>query len=93
LQVAIYATGKIEMIIGALAPTGPSYAPGILGTIGIAAGGTRAQDLRDARPIRFSQLRGSRPTFIRFGEDGAIYEQFVQNIGAACRGHAYGADL
>jgi predicted dienelactone hydrolase len=93
LQVAIYGTGKIEMIIGALAPTGPAYAPGILGTIGIAGGGTRAQDLRETRPIRFSSLRGSRPTFIRFGEDGAIYEQFVHGIGAACGRQSYGADL
>jgi dienelactone hydrolase len=93
LQVAIYGTGKIEMIIGALAATGPSYAPGILGTIGIAAGGTRAQDLRETSPIRFSTLRGSRPTFIRFGKDGAIYEQFVQNIGGSCGGHSQAAGL
>ena len=85
LQIAIYTSGKIEMIIGALAPTGPSYAPGILGTIGIAAGGTRARDLRETRPIQFSRMRGTKPTFIRFGNDGAIYEQFVQGIGTSCR--------
>ncbi len=90
LQIAIYTSGKIEMIIGALAPTGPSYAPGILGTIGIAAGGTRARDLREARPIRFSRLRGSRPTYIRFGSDGAIYEQFMQGIGTACAREPHG---
>jgi predicted dienelactone hydrolase len=90
LQISIYASGKIEMIIGALAPTGPSFAPGILGTIGVAAGGTRARDLREAQPIQFSRLRGARPSYIRFGTDGAIYEQFVQGIGTACGGHPYG---
>lgn len=90
LQIAIYASGKIEMIIGALAPTGPSFAPGILGTIGIAAGGTRARDLREARPIEFSRLRGARPSYIRFGSDGAIYEQFVQGIGTTCGRQTYG---
>jgi hypothetical protein len=67
LQAAIYTNGTIEIIVGALAPTGPSYAPGILGTIGIVAGGTRTRELASARPIRFSSLRGRAPAFMSFG--------------------------
>jgi hypothetical protein len=91
LQVAIYGSGKIELIVGALANTGPAYAPGILGTIGIAAGRTKARDLDETAPIDFSRLRGSRPVFIPFGSDGAIYEQFYAGIGPACS-HSDDAD-
>jgi hypothetical protein len=84
LQVAIYGTGKIEMIVGALANTGPSYAPGIIGTIGIASGRTKARDLNEVKPTDFSKLRGSRPVFARFGNDAAIYEQFYTATGANC---------
>ena len=84
LQVAIYGSGKIELIVGALANTGPAYAPGILGTIGIAAGRTKARDLEDVRPVSFSRLRGARPAFLPFGSDGAIYEQFYAGIGPSC---------
>ena len=84
LQVAIYGTGKIEMIVGALANTGPAYAPGIIGTIGIASGRTKARDLDEVKPTDFSKLRGSRPVFARFGNDAAIYEQFYTGTGAGC---------
>ena len=73
------------MIIGALAATGAVYSPGILGTLGIASGQTKASDLRKTRPIRFSELRNSAPVFLPFGADGAIYEQFSGGIAAACR--------
>ena len=86
LQTAIYASGKIELTIGALAPTGAVYSPGILGTLGIASGQTKASDLRKTRPIRFSDLRNSAPVFLPFGADGAIYEQFFGGITASCRG-------
>ena len=84
LQVAIYGSGKIELIIGALANTGPAYAPGILGTIGIATGRTKASNLDEVRSVDFSSLRGSRPVFMPFGSDGAIFEQFYAGIGASC---------
>jgi dienelactone hydrolase len=84
LQVAINGNGEIELIVGALANTGPVYAPGILGTIGIAAGRTQARDLDEVKPVNFSALRGSRPVFLPFGSDGAIYEQFDADIGPAC---------
>jgi len=41
LQIVIYSTGKIELNVGALAGTGPVYAPKILGTLGIALGPRR----------------------------------------------------
>ncbi len=84
LQVAIYGTGKIELIVGALANTGPAYAPGILGTIGIAAGRTKARDLNEVRPVDFSRLRGARPVFVPFGTSGAIYQQFYAGVGDSC---------
>lgn len=84
LQAAIYGTGKIEIIVGALANTGAAYAPGIIGTIGIASGRTKARDLDEVRPTAFSRLRGSRPAFARFGNDSAIYEQFYTGSGAVC---------
>ena len=85
LQVAIYDSGKIEMNVGALAQTGAAFAPDILGTIGIAGGGTKARDLRIARPINFSALRNNAPMFVPFGTDGAIYEQYYLGIGGSCR--------
>ena len=85
LQVAIYDSGKIEMIIGELAATGANFSPGILGTIGIAAGHTKASDLRHMRPIDFSALRNAGPVFVPFGTDAAIYEQFYTGKGASCR--------
>ena len=84
LQVAVYGSGRIEMIIGALANTGPAYAPGIIGTIGIASGRTKARDLEEVKATSFSRLRDSRPVFARFGNDAAIYEQFYAGTGAAC---------
>jgi dienelactone hydrolase len=84
LQIVIYGSGKIEMIVGALAATGAVYSPGILGTVGIASGQTKASDLRKTRPIRFSDLRNSAPVFLPFGADGAIYEQFSAGISASC---------
>ena len=85
LQVAIYDSGKIEMIVGGLAATGANFSPGILGTIGIAAGHTKATDLRRSRPIDFSAMRNAGPVLIPFGSDGAIYEQFYTGKGTGCR--------
>jgi hypothetical protein len=85
LQIAIYDSGKIEMIVGELAATGTNFAPGILGTIGIATGQTKASDLRRARPVSFSELRDAGPVSVPFGHDGAIYEQFYTGQGAFCR--------
>ena len=85
LQVAIYDSGKIEMIVGGLAATGANFSPGILGTIGIAAGHTKASDLRRTRPIDFSAMRNAGPVFFPFGSDGAIYEQFYTGKGTGCR--------
>lgn len=84
LQVAIYGSGKIELIVGALANTGPSYAPGILGTIGLASGRAKASDLERVKPISFSKLRGLGPVFLPFANDAAIYEQFHAGTGASC---------
>ena len=85
LQIAIYESGKIEMIVGELAATGANFAPGILGTIGIATGQTKASDLRRTRPVSFSELRDAGPVFVPFGHDGAIYEQFYTGQGTSCR--------
>ena len=41
LQIVIYNSGKIEMIVGELAATGAAYSPSILGTIGLAGGHTK----------------------------------------------------
>ena len=84
LQVAVYGNGMIELTIGELANTGAVFSPGILGTLGVATGQTKARNLRDARPIRFSQLRDNGSVFLPFGSDGAIYEQFYAGTGAAC---------
>ena len=84
LQIVIYTSGKIEMIVGELAATGTNFAPGILGTIGIAGGQTLARDLRRMKPVSFSALRHAGPVFVPFGHDGAIYEQFYTGQGAAC---------
>jgi dienelactone hydrolase len=84
LQVAIYESGRIDLTIGELAPAGASFSPSILGTLGIAAGGTKAADLRQARPIDFSALRDGAPEFVPFGRDGAIYEQFYSGLPGSC---------
>lgn len=85
LQIAIYQSGKIEMIVGGLADTGTNFAPGILGTIGIAGGHTKAADLRSTRPVDFGALRNAGPVFVPFGSDGAIYDQFYTGKGSSCR--------
>jgi hypothetical protein len=85
LQVAIYDSGRIEMTVGALAATGANFSPGILGTIGIAAGHTKASELRGSRPISFKALRNTGQSYVPFGRDGAIYEQFYTGQGASCR--------
>jgi dienelactone hydrolase len=84
LQIAIYADGKIQMTLGALASTGPSYTPTILGTIGISSGQTKASELSTTKPIRFSELRGNAPVFIPVRGGVAIYEQFYLGNGASC---------
>ena len=77
LQIVIYNSGKIEMIVGELAATGAAYSPSILGTIGLAGGHTKMRDLRSANPISFSQLRDNGSVFMPFGEEDAIFEQFL----------------
>ena len=84
LQVVIYASGEIDLTIGALASTGPNYAPGILGTLGIASGSTRATDFRAVRPVGFGALRGAPPVVLPFADGGAIYEQYDQGVSGAC---------
>ena len=84
LQIAIYDSGKIEMIVGELASTGANFAPGILGTIGIATGQTKARNLRRVSPVSFSDLRDGGPIFVPFGHEGAIYEQFYTGQGSTC---------
>ena len=76
--------GEIDLIVGQLAATGTAYTPGILGTLGIAAGGTKARNLSRARPVSFASLKGGAPAFVPFGTDGAIYEQFYAGNGASC---------
>jgi len=73
------------MIVGELAATGANFSPGILGTIGIASGQTKANDLWRVRPVSFSELRNAGPVFEPFGHGGAIYEQFYTGQGASCR--------
>ena len=84
LQVVIYASGDIDITIGALASTGPNYAPGILGTIGIASGRTRAADFRNVKPIDFAALRDGPPVVRPFADGGAIYAQYYQGISGNC---------
>lgn len=84
LQVVIYNTGEIDITIGQLADTGPNYAPGILGTIGIASGETRAADFRHVRPIDFASLLNRPPAMHKFADGGAIYEQYYKGISASC---------
>ncbi|HUA88107.1 MAG TPA: hypothetical protein VL994_01655 [Steroidobacteraceae bacterium] len=86
LQAAIYGSGRIELTIGALAPTGAALTPAILGTIGVSSGQTRAADLDEARPVRFGSLRGGPPEWMPFGRRGAIYDQYVQGIHGQCHG-------
>lgn len=84
LQVAIYTSGRIEITVGELAPTGAAFTPKILGTIGIASGQTKAVDLRTTRPVSFSGMRDSAPALLPFGSGGAIYEQFYLGTEGSC---------
>jgi dienelactone hydrolase len=84
LQVVIYASGEIDLLIGALAATGPNYAPNILGTLGIASGQTRAADLSRVKPIDFGALRNGAPLTRRFAGGGAIYAQYDLGVSGAC---------
>lgn len=84
LQVVINSSGEIDLIIGALAPTGPGFAPGILGTLGIASGQTHARDLRKVKPIDFGALRDGPPVTLPFAQGGAIYAQYDQGVSGAC---------
>jgi hypothetical protein len=84
LQVVIHASGEIDITIGALASTGPNYAPGILGTLGIASGQTRAVDFPKARPIDFGALKNGPPVILPFAGGGAIYAQYDQGVGGSC---------
>jgi dienelactone hydrolase len=85
LQVVIYASGEIDITIGALASTGPNYAPGILGTIGIASGRTRAGDFRRVKPVDFAALRDGPPVVLPFAAGGAVYAQYYQGISGDCQ--------
>jgi dienelactone hydrolase len=76
LQIAVYGSGKIEMIVGQLADTGADVSPSILGTVGIAGGHTPMRQLRNVKTTDFSALRDKGAVFMRFGEKGAIFEQF-----------------
>ena len=87
LQVVINGSGEIDITIGALAATGPNYAPNILGTIGIGSGNTRAEDLGRVRPINFGALRNAAPIVVPFA-GGAIYEQYDAGVSGACRADA-----
>ena len=84
LQVLIYATGEIDITIGALASTGPNYAPNILGTLGIASGQTRASDFRKVQPIDFAALRNGPPVLLPFAGGGAIYSQYYRGVSGPC---------
>jgi hypothetical protein len=84
LQVLIYASGEIDITIGALASTGPNYAPNILGTLGIASGQTRASDFRKVKPIDFAALRNAPPAVLPFAGGGAIYSQYYQGVNGRC---------
>ncbi len=84
LQVVIHASGEIDITIGALASTGPNYAPGILGTLGIASGQTRAVDFRKVKPIDFGALRNGPPVVLPFAGGGAIYAQYDQGVSGSC---------
>jgi len=87
LQIAIYSSGKIEMIIGELAATGAAYSPSILGTIGLAGGHTKMRDLRSVNPISFSQIRDNDSVFVPFGSEDAIFAQFYYGTGPSCNSH------
>jgi hypothetical protein len=84
LQVVIYARGEIDITIGALASTGPNYAPGILGTLGIASGQTRAVDFRKVRPLDFGAMKNRPPVVLPFADGGAIYAQYDQGVSGSC---------
>ena len=86
LQVVIYSSGEIDITIGELADTGPNYAPGILGTIGVASGQTKAAEFGTVKPIDFAALRGGPPVMLKFAHGGAIYDQYYKGIGATCSG-------
>jgi hypothetical protein len=92
LQIAIYNSGKIEIIIGELAASGAAYSPSILGTIGLAGGQTKMRDLRSVNPINFSQLRDNASVFVPFGSEDAIFEQFYDGTGPSCNSHNGYAD-
>lgn len=85
LQIAIDDSGTIEVIVGELADTGAAFAPGILGTIGIAGGHTPIADLADTDPIDFSELRDGGSVFVPFDKTSAIFEQFEAGTGRSCR--------
>jgi len=84
LQVVIYSAGEIDITIGALAATGPAYAPGILGTLGLGSGQARATQLRKVKPIDFAALKNGPPMMLPFA-GGAIYEQYDQGVSGRCR--------
>ena len=85
LQVVISASGEIDITIGALASTGPNYAPGILGTLGIASGQTRAADFPRVKPVDFAALRNGPPAVLPFAHGGAIYAQYYQAVSGDCQ--------
>jgi hypothetical protein len=84
LQVVIYARGEIDITIGALASAGPNYAPGILGTLGIASGQTRAVDMRKVKPVDFGAWKNGPPVVLPFAHGGAIYAQYDGGVSGSC---------
>jgi len=92
LQIAVYADGKIEMIVGELAPTGTAVSPSILGTLGIAGGHTRVADLREVEPVDFSGLRNNGSVFMPFNSEAAIFEQFYAGSSGSCKKNHHGHD-
>jgi hypothetical protein len=90
LQIAIHGNGTIEMIVEELANTGTNYSPSIIGTLGIAGGHTRIKDLSRVKATDFSKLRNEGPTFMEFGPEKAIFEQYYAGTGKVnCKGKKY----
>jgi hypothetical protein len=73
-----------RLTIGALMKVldSTAAAPGILGTIGIASGTTRAADLGKVKPIDFAALRDGAPVVLPFANGGAVAAARTLDLGA-----------
>ena len=85
LQIVIYNSGKIEMIVGELAATGAAYSPAFSAPFAWLADILKMRDLRSVNPISFSQLRDNGSVFMPFGEEDAIFEQFYSGTDWRCK--------